>query len=100
MSRNGSRGFTLIELLITLVVIGIIAAIALPYLMTALDKGRQKRTMADLRSIGTAVEAYAIDNNRYPVASDASTLALVLSASSSNFVRMMPQHDGWDHLYV
>jgi len=55
MSRHQSRGFSLIELLITLVVIGVIAAISLPNLMAAIDKGKQKRTMADLRSIGTAV---------------------------------------------
>jgi general secretion pathway protein G len=99
MSRHQSRGFSLIELLITLVVIGVIAAISLPNLMAAIDKGKQKRTMADLRSIGTAVEAYAVDNSKYPVASDASTLALTISGSSS-FVKVMPQLDGWDHPFV
>src|SRR5262245_3380511 len=100
MSRHESRGFSLIELLITLVVIGVIAAIAIPNLLAAIDKGKQKRTMADLRSIGTAVEAYAVDNGRYPVASNASTLALAVSSTSSSFVKVMPQLDGWDHLYV
>jgi general secretion pathway protein G len=98
MGRGESRGFSLIELLITLVVIGVIAAIAIPNLMAAIDKGKQKRTMADMRSIGSAVEAYSVDNGRYPVASDASTLALAVS--SSGFVKVMPQIDGWDHAYV
>jgi general secretion pathway protein G len=97
MSRNDSRGFSLIELLITLVVIGVIAAMTIPNLLAAIDKGKQKRTMADMRSIGTAVEAYAVDNGRYPVASDASTLALALS---SNFVKVIPEIDGWNHSYV
>jgi prepilin-type N-terminal cleavage/methylation domain-containing protein len=44
MSRNDSRGFSLIELLITLVVIGIIAAMTIPNLLAAIDKGKQKRT--------------------------------------------------------
>jgi general secretion pathway protein G len=97
MSRHDSRGFSLLELLITLVVIGIIAAMTIPNLLAAIDKGKQKRTMADMRSIGTAVEAYSVDNGRYPVASDASTLALAIS---SNFVKVMPERDGWDHSYV
>ena len=68
--RNRQRGFTLIELLIVVAIIGIIAAIAIPNLLNAIDRGKQKRTMADLRSIGTAIESYSIDNNFYPVAAD------------------------------
>src|SRR6266704_329694 len=60
------KGFTLIELLIVVAIIGIIAAIAIPNLLNAIDRGKQKRTMADERSIGTAVESYAVDNNFYP----------------------------------
>ena len=59
-------GFTLIELLIVVAIIGIIAAIAIPNLLNAIDRSKQKRTMADMRSIGTACEEYAIDNNFYP----------------------------------
>ena len=61
MPRRRIEGFTLIELLIVVAIIGIIAAIAIPNLLNAIDRGKQKRTMADLRSIGTAVESYAIE---------------------------------------
>ncbi|NIM01008.1 MAG: prepilin-type N-terminal cleavage/methylation domain-containing protein, partial [Acidobacteria bacterium] len=64
--RSSDRGFTLIELLIVVAIIGIIAAIAIPNLLNAIDRGKQKRTMADLRSIGTAVEEYSVDNTVYP----------------------------------
>ncbi len=76
MKIRNSKGFTLIELLIVVAIIGIIAAIAIPNLLNAIDRGKQKRTMADMRSIGTAVESYAIDSNIYPVGG---TLAAVAS---------------------
>ena len=60
------RGFTLIELLIVVAIIGIIAAIAIPNLLNAVHRGKQKRTMAELRTICTAVESYQIDNGLIP----------------------------------
>ena len=96
-TTKGSNGFTLIELLITLVVIGIIAAIAIPNLVSAIDRGKQKRTMADMRSIGTAVEAYMVDNGKYPVAADAAELALQIAPS---YIRPMPATDGWNNSYI
>ena len=67
MKRN-SKGFTLIELLIVVAIIGIIVAIAIPNLLNAIQRAKQRRTMGDMRSAATAVEAYAVDLNRYPPA--------------------------------
>ena len=95
MLKRDSKGFTLIELLIVVAIIGIIAAIAIPNLLNAIDRGKQKRTMADMRSIGTAVESYAVDNNVYPVAADAPTLKTLVEAG--NYMKNMPVNDGWSH---
>jgi general secretion pathway protein G len=96
MTRRNQKGFTLIELLIVVAIIGIIAAIAIPNLLNAIDRGKQKRTMADLRSVGTAVESYSIDNNVYPVATDMSTLEGFVEPV---YIRTAPLTDGWTRTF-
>ena len=88
------KGFTLIELLIVVAIIGIIAAIAIPNLLNAIDRGKQKRTMADVRAIATAVEAFAVDHNAYPTADSVDDLARQISP---NYIDTMPLRDGWAH---
>ena len=90
--KKRAEGFTLIELLIVVAIIGIIAAIAIPNLLNAIDRGKQKRTMADLRSVGTAIEEYSIDNNFYPVATDIAALEAHVTPS---YMRKLPERDGW-----
>ncbi len=97
MIRRNQKGFTLIELLIVVAIIGIIAAIAIPNLLNAIDRGKQKRTMADLRSLGTAVETYSIDNNIYPTAASVSVLAPLVEPI---YIRKAPQNDGWNRNFV
>lgn len=61
-----ARAFTLIELLIVVAIIAILAAIAVPNFLEAQTRSKVSRASADMRSLATALEAYAVDNNRYP----------------------------------
>lgn len=90
--KKNARGFTLVELLIVVAIVGLIAAIALPHFLGALDRGRQKRTMADLRSIATALESYSIDATIYPVATDITSLK---NALEPIYIQTAAPIDGW-----
>ena len=91
MRRNRERGFTLIELLIVVAIIGIIAAIAVPSLLNAVQRARQKRSMADMRSVGTALESYNVDNFMYPD---------TLVPLEPTYIADVPAEDGWRTLFV
>jgi type II secretory pathway pseudopilin PulG len=83
--------------LVSLVMIGgIVAAIAIPNLLNAIDRGKQKRSVADLRAVGTAIEAYRVDHDAYPVAHDFGELRETLTPQ---YLRMLPMMDGWGHAY-
>jgi general secretion pathway protein G len=94
-------GFTLIELLVVVAVIGLIVAIAIPNLLAAIDRGKQKRTMADIRSIAVAVESYAVDVNLYPRYPSVTVVQGGLDVDVMPYNPTIPLQDAWaaDLLY-
>jgi general secretion pathway protein G len=74
-------------------IMGIIAAIAIPNLLNAIQRGRQKRTIADIRTVASAVEAYAVDHNAYPDVDSMDDLKALLVPT---YVSQLPATDGWN----
>lgn len=81
----------LVVVLVALAVIGILAAIAIPNLLTAMQRSKQKRTMADERAIATAVETYASEHNRYPSPES------LESSLVPKYMKVLTKNDGWGH---
>ena len=73
-------------------VIGIVAAIAIPNLLNAIDRGKQKRTIVDLRAVAAAIESYSVDRGHYPEARDIDALRSILEPEHD---RRLPTTDGW-----
>ena len=79
MLRN-RKGFTLIELLIVVVIIGILAAIAIPKFANTKDKAKLASVKTDLRNIESTQEAYLSDSGYY------SSSAASFQASAGNVI--------------
>ena len=66
-------------LLVAIAVAGILAALIIPNFLDALQKAKQKRTVADVRTIATALESARADAGHYPAVTDAAALGTALA---------------------
>lgn len=84
---------------VVVAIIGIFAAIAIPNLLTAMERSKQMRTMADMRAIATALEAYGEDHlqEEYPPGPTVASLRPFLQPS---YVKTLPAFDGWTNDYM
>jgi general secretion pathway protein G len=64
--KRPATGFTLIEIMVVVVILGILAAIVVPRIMSRPDEARVVKVQQDLRAIGAALDLYKLDNFSYP----------------------------------
>ena len=99
-----SAGFTLIEVMVVVIILGILAAIVVPRVMSRPDEARVTKAKQDIRAIESALNLYKLDNFVYPT-TDQGLEALVAKPSGSpepkNWKKYMDRlpKDPWGEAY-
>ncbi len=100
--EEGDSGFTLIELLVVIIIIGILAAIAIPTFLNQREKAWKKAAISDLRNAATKMEEYFDDNGTYAGATpalfkssgnDAGTSDVTLTIATADHHRLLPERE-------
>ena len=99
------RGFTLIELLLVLVIIAVLAAVVVPKLVGRTEDAKIKATIGSIAGIKTALEAFEVDNGRYPTSAEGLAALVKQPAGLTNWHGPYVddaeiQADPWGHPYI
>jgi len=105
--KEFQRGFTLIEIMVVVVILGILAALVAPKVMSRPDEARIVAAKQDIQALGQALKLYRLDNQRYPT-SEQGLQALVQKPTTAplppnwkpgGYLDRLPQ-DPWKHDYL
>lgn len=95
-------GFTLIEVMVVIVILGVLAALVVPNVMGKVDSSKIKTTEITLSTVAKELDAFKMDNNRYPNTQDGGLEALVTQPANvknypvGGYLKKYPK-DSWDN---
>jgi general secretion pathway protein G len=87
--RAGQRGFTLIEIMVVVIIIGLLAAVIVPSVISKVDEARVTKAKADIQSLETALTMFRLDNSKYPT-TDQGLQALVVQPTDPSIRHWRP----------
>ncbi|HXF16527.1 MAG TPA: type II secretion system major pseudopilin GspG [Burkholderiales bacterium] len=103
---KGQRGFTLLEVMVVVVILGILAALVVPKIISRPDEARIIAAKQDIASLLQALKLYRLDNHRYP-SSEQGLQALVVQPTGTpvppnwkagGYIERLPK-DPWGNAY-
>ena len=103
--RRRSRGFTLIEIMVVVVILGILAALIAPNVISRIDDAQIVKVQQDLRAVESALKLYRLDNFRYPDTEQGLEAHVTPPQDpnarwpSGGYLERLPK-DPWDRPYV
>jgi general secretion pathway protein G len=104
--RSRASGFTLLEVMVVVVILGILAALVVPKIVSRADDARVIAAKQDIASLLQALKLYRLDNQRYPTTEQGlqalvtkpTTAPIPPNWKSGAYVERLPQ-DPWGHPY-
>lgn len=103
--KNLQRGFSLIEIMVVVVILGILAALVVPKIMSRPEQARTVKAKQDVMAIQSALDLYNLDNGFYP-STDQGLNALVTKPTTSPspqhwnpYLKSLPK-DPWGNHYI
>jgi general secretion pathway protein G len=97
------RGFTLIELMIVVVILGMLATIVMPKVLSKPEQARRVKAKVDIRSIQSALAYFKTDTGRFPTTSEGLEALVtnpgVQGYNNEGYLERVPA-DPWGHKYV
>lgn len=106
-ARKQQRGFTLLEVMVVVVILGILAVLVVPKIISRPDEARVLAAKQDIASLMQALKLYRLDNQRYPLteqglqalAVQPTVAPLPPNWKAGGYVERLPQ-DPWGHPYL
>ena len=104
--KSGQGGFTLLEVMVVVVILGILAALVVPKIISRPDEARAIAAKQDVASLIQALKLYRLDNQRYPTTEQGLQALVARSATApippnwkaGGYLERLPK-DPWGNLY-
>ncbi|MGP2471083.1 type II secretion system major pseudopilin GspG [Yersinia sp. 2540 StPb PI] len=106
MKETKSDGFTLLEIMVVIMILGVLASLTIPSLMSNKNRADRQKTLSDIVALENALDMYKLDNGHYPTELQG-IHSLVVKPTEVPIPRIYPQYgyirrlpqDPWGNAY-